>query len=521
MSSVVLGIDVGTTGVRTLAVAPGGQILAAATAEYPMFSPHVGWAEQEPEHWWQAVVTTVRAAVQQLEAPHVAAIGLSGQMHGAVFLDRTGVPIRPAPLWCDQRTANECDELTAAVGAGRLQAITGNPALTGFQAPKILWLRNHEPKRYERVAHVLLPKDYIRYRLSGDWATDASDAAGTLLLDIHTRDWSAEILDRLEIPREWMPMVHEGPETTGSLSAEAATVLGLPPGIPIVAGGGDNAAAAVGAGAIRPGTATSSIGTSGVISAHSDRAVDDPRGRIHVFCHAVPGAYQLLYVTLAAGGSMRWFRDTLGADLLTAAEEAGIDPYDLITREAESVPPGAGGLLFLPYLMGERSPHVDPRARGGFVGLTARHGRENMARAVMEGVVYSLRQGLELMQDLGIDFNQVLAVGGGARSRLWRELQADIFEVPVAQPSTTEGPAYGAALLAAVGAGWYGSVYEACDEAVGSVDVIPPSERNRSTYRKAYEIYCSLYPRLYESMHALSNLDKATDGLQAQGGVAR
>ncbi|NTU85253.1 MAG: xylulokinase, partial [Chloroflexales bacterium] len=387
----LIGLDIGTSGAKAIVCDGAGRILAAATGEYPLSQPRPLWSEQDPADWWRGARAALRAALAQSGVPgtQIAGLGLTGQMHGATFLDAADQVIRPAILWNDQRTAGACAEITALVGAERLIAITGNPALTGFQAPKIVWLRTEEPEHYARVARVLLPKDYIRLLLTGEHATDASDAAGTLLLDLRARDYSQELLDALAIPRAWLPRVYEGPEVTGGLRAEVAAELGLPAGLPVVAGGGDNAAAAVGTGVVRAGVVSSSIGTSGVLFAHSDRPALDPRGRLHGFCHAVPGAYHLMAVTLSAGGALQWLRDSLRA----VAPDLS---FDTLAGLAAAAPPGADGLLFAPYLTGERTPHLDPLARGAWVGLTSRHGLGHMARAVMEGVVFALRDGLAI-----------------------------------------------------------------------------------------------------------------------------
>jgi xylulokinase len=499
----LLGLDIGTSGAKALLCDEKGVVVSTALAEYPLYSPQPLWSEQDPADWWRGVQEALRAVLQQsaVRPDEIVALGLAGQMHGAVFLDAQQQVIRPAPLWNDQRTAAECAEITERVGAARLIALAGNPALTGFQAPKIIWLRNHEPEHFARLAHVLLPKDYIRLQLTGELATDASDAAGTLLLDLHSRDWSDEILAALDLPRRWLPRVYEGPEITGTLLPAVAAALGLPAGLPVAAGGGDNAAAAVGTGIIRPGVVSSSIGTSGVIFAHSDTPAFDPEGRLHTFCHAVPGKYHLMGVTLAAGGSLRWLRDAVCDPEKALATRLGIDPYDLMVRQAERVPPGAEGLLFLPYLTGERAPHLDPLARGAFVGLTTRHTRAHMIRAVMEGVAYSLRDSLEIMRGLGVELGEVRATGGGGKSPLWRSMQAGIYGLPVAQLRAEEGPAYGAALLAGVGVGIFGSVEAAADAAVSIAGRTDPADTAR--YDASYSIYRTLYPALSGAMHEL------------------
>jgi xylulokinase len=496
----LLGIDVGTTGVKAVLIDPAGTVVATATEEYPLSTPQPLWSEQNPADWWRGTQAALKRVVQEsgVPAPDIAGLGLTGQMHGAVFLDMEDQVIRPAMLWNDGRTAAQCAEITERVGEQRLLEIAGNPALTGFQAPKLLWLREHEPDGYARMAHLLLPKDYIRLLLTGERATDVSDAAGTLLLDLRARDWSGEILDALEIPRAWLPRNYEGPQVTGRLRDEVAGALGLPHGLPVIAGGGDNAAAAVGNGVIREGSITSSIGTSGVLFAHSDEIRLDPQGRLHTFCHAVPGAYHLMAVTLAAGGSLRWLRDTL-ADPASPTLD-----YDQLGTEAEVVPPGSEGLLFLPYLYGERTPHRDPLARGAFVGLTARHGRGHLVRAVMEGVTYSLRDGLEIMRGMGLDVGEVRVTGGGARSELWRQMQADVFGAPITRMRAEEGPAFGAALLAGVGAGVYKDVSAAVNAAVATTASVEPNQTDGAAYNRGYAIYRTLYGALKPTFDALA-----------------
>ncbi|MBX0329411.1 xylulokinase [Oscillochloris sp. ZM17-4] len=488
----LLGLDIGTSGAKAILCDGAGRVVASATAEYPLSQPRPLWSEQDPADWWRGAREAMRAVVTMAGVPagQIVGLGLTGQMHGAVFLDADDQVVRPAMLWNDQRTAAECTQISDLVGAERLVAITGNPALTGFQAPKILWLRRHEPEAYARVAHVLLPKDYIRLLLTGDYATDASDAAGTLLLDLRARDWSAELLAALEIPRAWLPQVYEGPQITGRLLPAAAQELGLRAGLPVAAGGGDNAAAAVGTGVVRAGVVSSSIGTSGVLFAHSDAPALDPQGRLHGFCHAVPGQYHLMAVTLSAGGAFQWLRNTLRAIAPALS-------YDELTALAEATPPGAEGLLFTPYLTGERTPYLDPLARAAFVGLTARHGLGHMARAVMEGVVFSLRDGLEIMKGLGVPAGEIRATGGGAKSRLWLQLQADIYGVEVATLAAEEGPAYGAALLAGVGAGVFADVAEAVARCVRVAGVTATNPANRAAYEEAYAAYRQVYPALH------------------------
>jgi xylulokinase len=491
--SVLLGLDIGTGGARTVAVDESGNVVAEASSEYPLHSPRPGWTEQDPEDWWKGAKEALGKVAAGVEE-EVAGLGLTGQMHGSVFLDASGEVIRPALLWNDQRTYRQCEKITEAVGEERLIQLAGNPALTGFQAPKILWLRDEEPDNYSRVARVLLPKDYVRLRLTGEHATDASDAAGTLLLDVRERNWSAEILDALEIPSEWMPGVYEGPEGTGALDGRLAGEMGLPGGIPVAAGGGDNAAAAVGVGIVEGGLLSSSVGTSGVLFAASEGFTPDPSGRIHAFCHAVPGEYHLMGVTLSAGGSLSWWRDATGVD------------YEELVEAASRIEPGAEELIFLPYLSGERTPHLDPEARGAFVGLTARHGLPHMTRAVMEGVVFSLRDSLEIMRELEVTVDQVRATGGGARNALWRQLQADVYGVPIHRTTADEGPAHGAALLSGVVAGVYRDVDEACSTVRLREEVTEPDPERTRIYEEHYEVYRSLYPATESAMHRLAEL---------------
>jgi xylulokinase len=492
----LIGVDVGTSGTRALAVTTEGALVAEATRPHDLLTPRPGWTEQHPAQWWEACKGAL-AEVAAAAGDDVVGLGLAGQMHGSVFLDAAGEVVRPALLWNDQRTAAQCDEITARVGAERLLELAGNPALTGFQAPKVLWLAQEEPEAYARVASVLLPKDYVRFMLTGERATDASDASGTLLLDVRARDWSGEILDALDLPRSWLPEVFEGPEVSALLRDEVADELGLPRGLPVAAGGGDNAAAAVGVGVVREGSVSTSIGTSGVLFAHRDAFTPDPSGRVHAFCHAVPDAFHLMAVTLSAGGSLSWWRSQF---------EAG---FDELVGEAAGVAPGAEGLVFLPYLTGERSPHLDPHARGAFVGLSVRHTRAHMTRAVMEGVAFSMRDGLEVMRGLGTPDDDMRAVGGGARSALWLALQADVYGRAVRRTEVDEGPAYGAALLAGVAAGAFADVEEASAQVRLRAEVTEPDAGRARVYDELYAVFRSLYPALREQMHELGRLASA------------
>jgi xylulokinase len=496
--TVLLGLDVGTSGARALAVdARDGRLVGEATAEYPLLMPRPGWTEQDPDEWWRAardVLARVAARVRGAGG-EIAGLGLTGQMHGAVFLDGADAVLRPALLWNDQRTARQCEQITEAVGERALLERTGNPALTGFQLPKVLWLRDEEPERYAQVRSVLLPKDYVRLRLTGERATDASDASGTLAFDVERRAWSGDVLAAVEVDPAWFPRVHEGTEAAGTLRDAIAAELGLPAGLPVAAGGGDNAAAAVGVGVTDAGLVSSSIGTSGVIFAPTHGFTPDASGRVHAFCHALPGAYHLMAVVLSAGGSLRWWRDALG----------GSASFDELVAEASAEPAGAEGLVFLPYLTGERTPHLDPEARGGFVGLTIRHGRAAMTRAVMEGVCFALRDGLEVMRGLGVRDEHLRAVGGGARSALWRQLQADVLGRPLGRTLVDEGPAYGAALLGGVAAGALSGVEEAVALVRLREEVTEPDAARARRYDELYEVYASLYLATRAAMGRLAD----------------
>ena len=503
-----IGIDIGTSGTKTALFDEGGVLLASYTGEYPMRQPCNGYAEQDPADWWHAVVNGLRAVLGKsgISAADVGGIGLSGQMHSMVMLDENDRVLRPAILWCDQRTAAECAEITALVGAERLMAITMSPALTGFTASKILWVRNNEPQVYGKCRRVLLAKDYIRYMLTGELATDVSDASGTQLLDIAARDWSAEVLSKLGIDRAWLPRVVESLEITGALSATAAELTGLCKGTPVVGGAGDNAAAAVGTGVVRDGTAFTTIGTSGVVFAHTSVLSPDPKGRFHTFCSAVPGAWHVMGVTLSAGLSLKWFRDNFCTSELEAAEQMGIDPYILMDRAAAEIPIGSDRLLYLPYLMGERTPLLDPYARGMFFGLSAMHSRAHLLRAVMEGVTFSLRDCLSLFKQQGIRPVSMMACGGGGSSPLWRQMLADVFGCSVRTAKSAEGGALGAAILAGVGTGAYASVEQGCDALIRMKAEQAPIAENVQAYQPYYELYSGLYAKVKEDCTALARM---------------
>jgi len=505
----LLGIDIGTSGTKTLLIDETGRIAASVTVEYPSYAPKPAWSEQDPEDWWQATVSSIRQALQQagVNGREVSGLGLSGQMHGSVFLDAGGNVLRRAILWNDQRTGAECEEITeAAGGRAELIRLVANPALTGFTAPKILWVRKHEPAVYEKTAKILLPKDYVRYRLTGEFATEVSDASGTLLLDVARRRWSDELLERLGIDKALLPTVFESQEVSGRVTAAAAEATGLAEGTPVVGGGGDQAAGAVGNGIVRRGVISATLGTSGVVFAHADEVEIDPEGRVHTFCHAVEGKWHVMGVVLAAGGSLQWFRNTLCGDLVERARAEGIDPYELITAEAASVPPGSDGLYFLPYLTGERTPHADPNARAAWVGLSNMHTRAHMARAVMEGATYAMRDCLQIIQGMGVPVTEIRVAGGGARSAFWRSLQADIYRQTVWTVSSQEGPAYGVALLAGVGTGVWKSVPEACDATIRTVEATEPDPERVARYDRLYPEYGQLYRSLKDDFARIAAL---------------
>jgi xylulokinase len=507
MATYLLGLDVGTTGSKAILVEPDGAVKASATTEYPMATPQPLWAEQNPADWWAATIASVKRllAAGGVKPKEVAGVGLTGQMHGLVLLDAQGKVLRPCIMWNDQRTAAQCAAITQQVGAENLLRLTGNPVLPGFTAPKIVWVRENEPQVYARAAKVLLPKDTVRYCLTGDFFGEVSDASGTSLFDVGRRRWSDEMLKALDIPRAWLPEVTESAEVSARVSAEAAGATGLLEGTPVVGGGGDQAAQAVGTGIIAEGVVSATLGTSGVVFAASDTYRVEPQGLLHAFCHAVPGMWHLMGVMLSAAGSFRWYRDTLGEVEKTKAQETGRDAYSLLDESAATVPPGCEGLLFLPYLTGERTPYPDPNARGVFFGLTLRHGKAHLTRAVLEGVTYGLRDSLELMRALGLSIQQVRASGGGARSALWRQILADVFGAEIVTVNVTEGAAYGAALLAGVGAGVYESVAAACERAIRVSGRTEPGPA-APVYADYYPRYRALYPALAPEFAAIAEV---------------
>jgi xylulokinase len=498
----VIGVDIGTSSTKTLLVAADGRIVAETTAAYPLYSPKPGWNEQAPNDWWQATIKTVRAAIKQsgVKPTDVAGIGLSGQMHGSVFLDDRGRVLRNALLWNDQRTAKQCADITKAAGGTKgLIALVNNVALTGFTAPKILWLRDNEPKLFKQLRQVLLPKDYIRFLLTGDYASEVSDAAGTLLLDVKNRRWSAPLLRKLDLAAELFPKLYESPEVTGTLHAEAAEAMGLVAGIPVVGGAGDQPAGAVGMGIVEEGIVSATLGTSGVVFAHAEKMVPNPEGVLQSFCHAVPNKWCVFGCMLSAGGSFEWAKDVLYAD---AKPKSG-NVFDLMNAELASVPPGCEGLFFLPYLDGERCPHADPLARACWVGLSRRHGRAAMTRAVMEGITFGMGDQVALMRQLGVKVSEVRCGGGGAKSTFWRQLQADIYGATTVTVDSPNASAYGAALLGGVGGGVWGSVPEACRKTLTVQNRLKAVAKSAKFYAARHAIYRTLYPALKPAFGAL------------------
>jgi xylulokinase len=491
----VLGIDVGTGGTRAVIMNENGRIIASATEEHaPFASPQIGWAEQDPQDWWRAAKIAIRKALEigNLRGDQISCVGFSGQMHGAVMLDSSDKPVRPALIWCDVRTEKQCAELNKRIGAEKLIQLTCNPALANFTLTKLMWTRENEPENWARVRSVMLPKDYVRLKLTGERATDLADASGTLMLDVANRKWSAEVLQAVELNASLLPQLFESPEICATISAAGAEASGLKSGTPVVAGAGDQAAGAVGMGIASPGAVSATIGTSGVVFAATDRPALDPKGRLHTFCHAIPGRWHVMGVTQAAGLSLRWFRDCFG----TNSSEKNSDPYDLLTAEAATVPAGAEGLLWAPYLMGERTPHLDPNARAALVGLTASHTRAHIIRAILEGVAFSLRDTFTIFREMNVPVNRIRLGGGGARSPLWRQIQADIYGREVEIVEAEEGAAYGAAILAGVGAKIWPTLDAACDSVVRVVHRVTPNAATAAAMNSTYEKYRRIYPAM-------------------------
>ncbi len=491
-----LGLDVSTTGSKALLIDEGGTVAGTAVTAHTLQTPKPLWSEQNPREWWDASAESIRKVLKDtgVAGTLVAGVGLTGQMHGLVLLDAGGKVLRPAILWNDQRTGAQCDEIRAKIGKEKFIRITGNDALTGFTAPKILWVAENEPDVFRKARHVLLPKDYIRLRLTGGYAMDKADGSGTVLFDLKIRNWSKEVLDALGIPAEWLPPTFEGPDTTGTVTAEAAAATGLAAGTPVCAGGGDQAAQAMGVGAVETGIIALTLGTSGVVFATTPAAAIEPEGRLHAFCHAVPGMWHFMGVMLSAAGSLQWYRNTM----VPGAE------YDDLLKEAAPVPAGSEGLQFLPYLSGERTPYPDPLARGAWIGLTLRHGRGHLTRAVLEGVAFGLKDSYRLIRNSGAGaIRQVRASGGGVKGALWRQILASVLETELVTVNTTEGAAFGAALLAGVGAGAWANVPAACSQVVKITGTTQPDPAQVEAYRQGYPVYQSLYPILRDTFRKM------------------
>ena len=494
-----LGIDTSTTSSKALIIDQMGKVIAVASSPHSLQTPKPMWSEQNPDEWWEAVSTCIKTSLEKagIKGEGIAAIGLTGQMHGLVLLDEAGNVLRPAILWNDQRTQSQCDEIHQRFGKEKFIQKTGNVALTGFTAPKILWVKENEPEVFARARHILLPKDFVRYKLTNEYAMDKADGSGTVLFDLRARDWSDDVLAALEIPRSWMPQTFEGSEFTGYVTEAAAALTGLKAGTPVAAGGGDQEAGAVGMGAVETGVVALTVGTSGVVFATTPSALIEPNGRLHAFCHAAPGMWHFMGVMLSAAGSLQWYRDTLAPEM----------SFDDLVKEAEAVPAGSEGLLFLPYLSGERTPHPDPLARGAFIGLTIRHSRAHMTRAVLEGVSFGLKDSFTLIQNAGLGkITQIRASGGGTKSPLWRQILASVLNAELVTVNTTEGGAYGAALLAGVGAGAWKDVASACEACIKITGSTQPVPEQVKIYQKAYLIYQELYPELKDSFTKMTEL---------------
>lgn len=504
-----LGIDIGTSGTKALVMDARAKVLATATGEHAISAPKPGWSEQEPENWWQATVQAVRKAIAKagVDGKQIAGIGLSGQMHGLVILDRSGKVLRPSIIWNDQRTAREAAEIEDAVGGKKkLIALVGNVAQTSFTLTKLLWVRRNEPKIYDRISHMLLPKDYIRLRLTGEYVGDVSDMSGTLILDQKKRNWSKKIISKFELDERILPPVVESHEITGRLTAEVAGQLGLAAGTPVVGGGGDQPAGAVGNGVVVEGLTSATMGTSGVVYVHSSGYRTDPQSRVGTFCSCVQDEYCLFGCILSAGGSFQWFRNTLGQAEVRQAKGQGVDPYELLTAQAAAAPAGCEGVFWLPYLTGERTPHGDPFARACWIGIHSRTSRNELVRSVMEGATFAMNDAVTLLRELGLSIRQVRLSGGGARSEFWRQLQADIYNAACVTINAEEGPAYGVALLAAAGTGRFKNVREACKAGISITRTVKPDARSRKLYAEYYKQYRRLYPALKQEFALLAGL---------------
>ena len=507
--SYVIGVDLGTSGTKTVLFDEIGNVIASHTVEYPLYQEKNGWAEQDPLDWYNATITTIKTVLDKsnIDSAEIKGIGLSGQMHGLVMLDKDFNVLRKSIIWCDQRTGKECEEITEIVGAEKVIEITANPVLTGFTASKIRWVMKNEPDIFEKCRYILLPKDYVRLMLTGELATEVSDASGMQLLDVPNRKWSKTMLDALNISEDMLGKVYESPEVTGEITQKVADITGLKKGTIVVGGAGDNAAASVGTGVVEDGKAFTTIGTSGVVYAHTSKVTIDPKGRVHTFCCAVPNCWHVMGVTQGAGLSLKWFRDNFCTSEKETAKLMGVDEYYLMDKEAEKIPVGADRLLYLPYLMGERTPHLDPNARGMFFGLSAIHGKSHMLRAVLEGVAYSLRDCVEVFKEMNINVNDMMACGGGGgTSPLWRQMLADLYACDVKTVASKEGPALGVGILALTGSGVYSSVQEACANIIKTDKVQAPINDNIPKYEKYYQLYREIYPAIKEQCQKLASL---------------
>jgi xylulokinase len=508
-----MGVDIGTSGCKTLLIDDRGRVIARAVKEYPFSIPKPGWSEQNPEDWWTAAKTTIKRSLKgSRSSDYIKAIGLSGQMHGLVALDKDSRVLRPSILWNDQRTEKQCQEIQDRIGGiEALLRLTNNRMLPGYTGGKILWVRENEPRHYERIRWILNPKDYIRFRLTGERATEVSDASGTGLFNVWERRWSHQLLEILDIPKEWLPPCYESSEVSRKVTPRIAKELGLRPGLPVAGGGGDAVVQTTGTGIVEPGILGTTIGTAGNVTMALDRCYKNPGGRLQVFCNTMPNKWHAMGVTLAAGGSLQWFRDALGESEKKISEHTGKNVYDLLSREASRVKAGSEGLLFLPYLIGERCPHADPHARGAFIGLTLRHSKNHFIRSILEGVIFSLRDVAEAIKEMGVPITQIRTSGGGALSKLWRQIHADVFDSEVVTVSGSgEGGAYGAALVAGVGVG----IWPTVEEAVKVLRVetkTSPIPRNVETYKRLFNVYQDLYGNLKSSFHQTSGIYEAVE----------
>jgi len=502
----LIGIDIGTTGTKAILIEENGRVISTATEGYPLQRPHPQWAEQNPEDWWRATINSIKSilANSRVDPKDIKCVGLSGQYHGAVLIDKNFNVLRPCILWCDQRTESQCEYINQKIGAEQLMKIVCNSVSTAYIAPKLLWVRDNEPHIYEKIFKILLPKDYIRFKLTDVFATDVTDASGTLFFDVRERQWSKQVLEKLNIDQRLLPKCYESQEITGQITREAAMLTGLKPGTLVVGGAGDQAAQAVGVGIIEEGLISFSIGTSGVVSTSLDEPKYDPHGRLVTFCHAVPNKWHMMGVVQSAGESLQWFLNNLGVDEIDEARKQGVDPYEVLIQKASTVNAGSEGLIFLPYLNGVRHPYFDPNARAVWFGLTLRHNKAHMIRSVLEGVAYALKDCSEVMKELGVIFREIRISGGGAKSSFWKQIQADVNNVPIVTVNTAEGAAFGAALLAGVGAGVYNSVSEACNQTIRVIDSKRPNKNIVGVYRTCYKIYQTLYPALKDNFNWMS-----------------